>query len=149
MGKNNALRNEHILVVKPAIESNLEIVKDETATVAAEATDAKVFELPKPPVVEAPVVVKEEPRKLTLDEKIQKVEDLTLLIERFKALAESRRKLQTFHIGADSMSSTIQLRDASGNEFKTSNSAVITTVIEEMKRTLDLKVREVETQINF
>lgn len=154
MGKNNALRNEHILVVKPAIDSNLEIVKDETATVAVEATDAKVIELPKPPVaealvVEAPVVVKEEPRKLTLDEKIQKVEDLTLLIERFKALAESRRKLQTFQIGADSMSSTILLKDASGNEFKTSNSAVITTVIEEMKRTLDSKVREVETQINF
>jgi hypothetical protein len=41
------------------------------------------------------------------------------------------------------------LKDASGNEFKTSNSAVIGSVIEEMKRTLDLKVREVEEQINL
>jgi hypothetical protein len=41
------------------------------------------------------------------------------------------------------------LRDSASNEFKTSNSAVITTVIEEMKRTLDSKVREVEAQINF
>ena len=119
----------------------------------AESEEKPTAELPAPVVI-APVIapileVKDEPRKLTLDEKIQKVEDLTLLIERFKALAESRRKLQTFQIGADSMSSTILLRDASGNEFKTSNSAVITTVIEEMKRTLDSKVREVETQINF
>jgi hypothetical protein len=43
----------------------------------------------------APVIeVNEEPRKLSLDEKIQKVEDLTLLIERFKALAELRRNFR-------------------------------------------------------
>ena len=92
---------------------------------------------------------KEEVRKPTLEEKIQKVEDLTLLIDWYRALAESRRKLQTFQIGADSMSSTILLKDAAGNEFRTSNSSVITTVIDEMKRTLDVKVREVETLINF
>jgi len=123
----------------------LTIVKDET--------EEKPGEVQPPAPVIAPWAtapeVKEEPRKLSLEEKIQRVEDLTLLIERFRALAESRRKLQTFQIGADSLSSTILLRDASGNEFKTSNSAVITSVIDEMKRTLDAKVREVETLINF
>jgi ribosomal protein S4E len=59
------------------------------------------------------------------------------------------QKLQTFRIGDDSLSSTIHLRDGSGNEFKTSNSAVICTVIDEMKRILDLKVRDIEDQINF
>jgi len=43
----------------------------------------------------------------------------------------------------------ILLRDAAGNEFKTSNSTVITSVIDEMKRTLDVKVKEVEEQINL
>ena len=43
--------------------------------------------------------------------------------------------LQIFEIGADSCSSVIQLRDAAGNEFKASNSSVITSVIDEMKRT--------------
>ena len=102
----------------------------------------------------APVltIVKDEieaPRKLTLDERIQRVEDLSLLIDRWKTLNESRRKLQTFQIGADSLSSVISLRDSNGNEFKTSNSAVITSVIDEMKRTLDVKVRDVEEQINL
>ena len=75
--------------------------------------------------VQAPVmtVVKKEleevPRKLSLDEKIQRVEDLTLMIDRWRTLSESRRKLQTFQIGADSLSSVILLRDAAGNEFKT------------------------------
>lgn len=102
----------------------------------------------------APVmtIVKDEPaevKKLSLEEKIQKVEDLSMMIDRWRTLADSRRKLQTFQIGADSLSSVILLKDASGNEFKTSNSAVITSVIDEIKRTLDVKVREVEEQINL
>jgi hypothetical protein len=97
-------------------------------------------------------IVKEEPvevRKLTLDEKIQKVEDLSLMIDRWRTLSDSRRRLQTFQIGADSLSSTILLKDGAGNEFRTSNSTVITSVIDEMKRTLDVKVREVEELINL
>lgn len=116
------------------------------------ATAAEVVEVS--PVVPTMTVVKEEKieeaaRKLTLEERIQRVEDLSMLIDRWKNLNDSRRKLQTFQIGADSLSSVISLRDANGNEFKTSNSAVITSVIDEMKRTLDTKVREVEEQINL
>ena len=93
--------------------------------------------------------VEEAARKMTLEERIQRVEDLSMLIDRWKTLNDSRRKLQTFQIGADSLSSVISLRDANGNEFKTSNSAVISSVIDEMKRTLDMKVHDVEEQINL
>ena len=120
-------------------------VAEKTATVAAEVAEVKTAEVVMTVVKNEP----EEPKKLSLDEKIQRVEDLTMLIDRWRTLNESRRKLQTFHIGADSLSSIILLRDAAGNEFKTSNSAVITSVIDEMKRTLDVKVREVEEQINL
>jgi len=108
-----------------------------------------VTEAPEMPVMTIVKNAPEEPRKLSLDEKIQRVEDLTLMIDRWRTLSESRRKLQTFQIGADSLSSVILLRDAAGNEFKTSNSSVITSVIDEMKRTLEAKVREVEEQINL
>lgn len=121
--------------------------KDNAAkTTAAEVKTVDQKALP------AMTVVKSEPeeaRKLTLDEKIQRVEDLTVVIERWRTLSESRRKLQTFQIGADSLSSVIMLRDANGHEFKTSNSAVITAVIDEMKRTIDQKIGEVENHINF
>ena len=136
--------NEVLTNVKESEAPVLSIVTDET--------EEKKEEIPAPaskPVATMTIVEKEEVRKPTLEEKIQRVEDLTLLIDRYRALAESRRKLQTFQIGADSLSSTILLRDAAGNEFRTSNSSVITTVIDEMKRTLDSKVREVETLINF
>ena len=115
------------------------------APVAVE--EEKGIEAVPSPVMTIGKTESEEPRKLSLDEKIQKVEDLTLMIDRWRTLSESRRKLQTFQIGADSLSSVILLRDAAGNEFKTSNSGVITSVIDEMKKTLDGKVREVEQQI--
>lgn len=123
-------------------------------TNVAEKTATAVEVVEVSPVVPTMTVVKEEKfeeaaRKLTLEERIQRVEDLSMLIDRWKNLNDSRRKLQTFQIGADSLSSVISLRDANGNEFKTSNSAVITSVIDEMKRTLDTKVRDVEEQINL
>ena len=119
----------------------------EKNSTAAEVTEVKTVEAAAAPVMTIVKDTPEESRKLSLDEKIQRVEDLTLLIDRGRTLNESRRKLQTFQIGADSLSSVILLRDAAGHEFKTSNSSVITSVIDEMKRTLDGKVKEVEEQI--
>ena len=119
-------------------------VAEKTAVVAEVVEVVEVA-----PVLTVVKDVVEEPRKLSLEERIQRVEDLLMLIDRWKTLNDSRRKLQTFQIGADSLSSVISLRDANGNEFKTSNSAVITSVIDEMKRTLDGKVRDVEELINL
>ena len=136
MSKNNGSAVTHEEAV-----ALIELV-EEVAITAAEVPEPVVLTVVKP----EPVVV---PRKLSLDERIQKVEDLSLLIDRYRILNESRRKLQTFQLGADGLSSSIQLRDAAGNEFRTSNSAVINTVIDEMKRTLDTKVKEVEDLIDL
>jgi hypothetical protein len=125
-------------------EAVAELVADLVAVAEVKSVEAVAA-----PVMTVVKNLPEEPRKLSLDEKIQRVEDLTLLIDRWRTLNESRRKLQTFQIGADSLSSAILLRDAAGNEFKTSNSSVITSVIDEMKRTLDSKVKEVEEQISL
>ncbi len=124
-------------------------VAEKNTVAVVEVAEVKTVEAVAAPVMTIVKNEAEEPRKLSLDEKIQRVEDLTLLIDRWRTLNESRRKLQTFQIGADSLSSVILLKDAAGNEFKTSNSSVITSVIDEMKRTLDVKVRECEEQINL
>lgn len=93
--------------------------------------------------------IEEAARKLTIEERIAKVEDLSMLIDRLRNLNESRRKMQTFQIGADSLSSVVALRDANGNEFKTSNSAVVAAVVDEIRNTLDAKIAEVEQKIVF
>jgi len=134
-------KNNGSAVTREEAVALIELVEVETV-VAVEVPEPVVLTVVKPEPVQAP-------RKLSLDERIQKVEDLSLLIDRYRILNESRRKLQTFQLGADGLSSSIQLRDAAGNEFRTSNSAVINTVIDEMKRTLDTKVREVEDLIDL
>ena len=132
-------KNNGSAVTRDEAVALIELV-DEAVVATVELPEPVVLTVVKPEPVQAP-------RKLSLDERIQKVEDLSLLIDRYRILNESRRKLQTFQLGADGLSSSIQLRDAAGNEFRTSNSAVINTVIDEMKRTLDSKVREVEELI--
>lgn len=123
MGKSNTAEKVAVVEVSEVVIPTMTVVKEEKVEEAA--------------------------RKLTLEERIQRVEDLSLLIDRWKTLNDSRRKLQTFQIGADSLSSVISLRDSNGNEFKTSNSAVISSVIDEMKRTLDVKIHDVEELINL
>jgi hypothetical protein len=121
MGKSNTAEKVAVVEVSEVVIPTMTVVKEEKVEEAA--------------------------RKLTLEERIQRVEDLSMLIDRWKTLNDSRRKLQTFQIGADSLSSVVRLKDANGNEFKTSNSAVISSVIDEMKRTLDVKIHDVEEQI--
>lgn len=114
----------------------MQVVKNqETATQAAVET----------------VVEKQAPQpELSLEQRITMVEDLTMLIDRWRKLQESYRNLQTFKIGTDGMSTQIVLRDiASGKEFKTSNTPVVARVLDEIRLTLQAKITEVENQIRF
>lgn len=98
-------------------------------------------------------VVKKEEKAVaeipSLEKRIQKVEDLSMLIEKWRKLTDTQRNLQTFSLGADGMGATVFLRDASGKEFKTSNTPVVSAVMDEIKTTLDEKIKEVENQIKF
>jgi len=95
------------------------------------------------------VIVEAEP-ELTLEEKIQKVEDLVMLIDKLRKLKDSQRNLQTFRLAGDGFSNFLQLRDMNNNqEFKTYNSAVISEVLEVVKRNLANKIDEIERQIRF
>jgi len=88
--------------------------------------------------------------ELSLEQKISKVEDLTMVIDRWRKLIESRRNLQTFKLSTDGMSNHLRLVDTvSGHEFKTYNTSVISSVLEVIRKTLDDKIAEVESQIRF
>ena len=115
--------------------------------VTEKATETPVAEAPK---VEAPVAAPApEAKKLSLEEKIAKVEDLTTLIAKFRSLSEAKRKLTTFKLGSDTMTSKLTLTDSNNNEFKTSNSTVIAACLDAMKEILDGKISEAEAQIEL
>ena len=95
--------------------------------------------------IPVPAIVPE----LTLEQKIEKVENLKLLIEKREILEDSRKKLNAFVIGSPQFGENIKLTDEHGNTFQTSNTEVLTKVITTIKDTLVEKIKEIETEIKF
>ena len=98
-------------------------------------------------------VAKSEPKKenpiISLEKRIQKVQNLNIVIEKWRKLNDAKQNLNEFQLGNDGLSATIALKDAAGREFKTSHNIVVTTVLETVQNVLDEKITEVEAQINF
>jgi hypothetical protein len=114
-----------------------------------------VVKNPEPEVAPqaAPVITPPTPApepELTLEQKIHKVEDLTMVIDKWRKLIDSPRNLQTFKLSTDGMSNNLRLIDTtSGHEFKTYNTFVISSELEVIRKTLDEKITDVELQIRF
>ena len=70
--------------------------------------------------IPVPAIVPE----LTLEQKIEKVENLKLLIEKREILEDSRKKLNAFVIGSPQFGESIKITDEHGNTFQTSNTEV-------------------------
>ena len=87
--------------------------------------------------------------EMSLEQKIEKIENLKTLIEKRELLESSRKKLGSFVIGANQFSENIVLTDENGNKFQTSNSEVVSKVVKSINETLVEKISEIEKQIEF
>ncbi len=123
-------------VDKPSVQTTEKVeVKTEPIEKPIEEVKQIIVEIPKP--------------QLTLDQKIEKVENLKTLIEKREKLEQSRKKLQAFVIGTNNFNENIVLTDENGNKFTTSNTEVFTNVVETINKTLVSKIAEIEKQIEF
>jgi hypothetical protein len=86
---------------------------------------------------------------LAIEKRIQKVEELTIVIDKWRKLNEARKQMKSFSLGTDGLSASITMVDASGREFKTSHNQVVTTVIETVLNELDKSIAKTEEQISF
>ena len=136
------------------VEKKTEIkeeVKKDTSSVQTPTigNSPKVEEIKKveKPIVELPkpVIVPE----LSLEQKIEKVENLKILIEKREILEDSRKKLNSFVVGSPQFGESIKLTDENDNVFQTSNTEVFTKVIATIKETLIEKIAEIEKEIKF
>lgn len=97
--------------------------------------------------------VKKETKPVTelppVEDRIHKVNQLFALVEKHETLLETKKKLKSFKLSTDGSRDTLRIQDSRGNEFTTSNSAVIADVLEVLKVSLDKKIEEVEAQIKF
>ena len=88
--------------------------------------------------------------ELSLLERIQKVEDLSILVEKRSQLQVSLREISQFKLSSDSMSNRVSIRNAATQrEFNTSNSEVISEIIDVIIRKVEGKLSEVEAMITF
>ena len=131
--------------------------KEETAVLAAVKTvlnpeSSKTEE--KKPVLqiepEKPVIPSPEPKKeMTMLEKILKVENLQLVVEKRAKLVQTRSELERFQISSNDFNCSMRLNDSDGNVFTTSFTPGIKKVIDFLKSSFDASITDVENKITF
>ncbi len=100
---------------------------------------------PEKPAVPAP-----EPKKeMTMMEKILKIENLQLVIEKRAKLVQTRSELDRFQISSNDFNCTMRLNDSDGNVFTTSFTPGIKKVIDFLKSSFDASITETESKITF
>jgi hypothetical protein len=99
---------------------------------------------------EKPVIPAPEPKKeMTMMEKILKIENLQLVIEKRAKLVQTRSELDRFQICSNDFNCTMRLNDSDGNVFTTSFTPGIKKVIEFLKTSFDASITEAENKITF
>ena len=99
---------------------------------------------------EKSVIPTPEPKKeMTMMEKILKIENLQLVIEKRAKLVQTRSELDRFQISSNDFNCTMRLNDSDGNVFTTSFTPGIKKVIEFLKTSFDASITEAENKITF
>ena len=99
---------------------------------------------------EKPVNAVPEPKKeMTLIEKILKVENLQLVVEKRAKLVQTRSELERFQVSSNDFNCSMRLNDSDGNVFTTSFTPGIKKVIDFLKTSFDASIADVEGKIIF
>jgi hypothetical protein len=128
---------------KAVVAAMKTVISPETPKTEEKAPVAKV-ELEKP-VIPAPELKKE----MTMMEKILKVENLQLVVEKRAKLVQTHSELERFQISSNDFNCTMRLNDSDGNVFTTSFTPGIKKVIDFLKSSFDASITDVEKKINF
>ena len=136
-----------IMVVRPSFSSFQTEPAEEAAV--AEVPELVAEVIPEPIVEVKPDPVKVVKPELTLLEKILKVENLQLIIEKRAKLVQTRSELERFQISSNDFNCSMRLNDSDGNVFTTSFTPGVKKVIEFLKSSFDASISEAEDKINF
>lgn len=128
--------------------------KEEKAVVAAAksiiAQPVEKIEEQKPVIKIEPIVAEIPVRKeMTLLEKISRVENLSLVIEKRAKLVQTRSELERFQTVSSDFNCSMRLNDSDGNVFTTSFTPGIKKVVDFLKASFDKSIAEVEKTIEL
>ena len=98
---------------------------------------------------EKPITAAEPKKEMTLIEKILKVENLQLVVEKRAKLVQTRSELERFQVSSNDFNCSMRLNDSDGNVFTTSFTPGIKKVIDFLKTSFEASIAEVENKITF
>jgi hypothetical protein len=130
---------------KPSAE-DMTIVKKVLAASQDSSTDNKALLVIEP---ETKVIPAEPVRELSIMEKILKIENLQLVVEKRAKLVQTRSELDRFQIASNDFNCTMRLNDSDGNVFSTNFTPGIKKVIDFLKAQFDSSISEAESKIAF
>jgi len=90
-----------------------------------------------------------QPNALTIDEKLNKLNDLNDLVAKRNRLKGSQDKLKSFNLKKEDHSTSIELSDHDGNRFSTSNTAAVESFIRSTNEVIQKELDAVEAKIQF
>ena len=88
-------------------------------------------------------------KTLTILERISKVENLQLVVDKRAKLVQTRSELERFHTASNDFNCTMRLNDSDGNVFTTSFTPGIKKVIDFLKTSFNTSIADVEKMIEF
>jgi len=137
----NLAKKQDVATEKTATMTVVKEVPANGKTVLIEEVVAEVVEKTEPVVKINPVV--------SLEKRVERVEELTIIIDKWRKLQEARKGLTAFKLGADGLSSTLTLKDSSGQTFSTSNNIAVEAALLNIRQVLNEKIADAENEINF
>ncbi|MCX6250323.1 MAG: hypothetical protein NTX61_06185 [Bacteroidetes bacterium] len=127
---------------------------EENAIVSAGITVITATEEERKPLLtiepeKAIIVAPESKKEMTMLEKILKVENLQLIVEKRAKLVQTRSELERFQISSNDFNCSMRLNDSDGNVFTTSFTPGIKKVIDFLKTSFEASIADVESKITF
>ena len=133
---------------KPTTEdlAGLAVVKSVLSPEANKTEEKKPLLKVEP---EKPITAAEPKKEMTLIEKILKVENLQLVVEKRAKLVQTRSELERFQVSSNDFNCSMRLNDSDGNVFTNSFTPGIKKVIDFLKTSFDASIADVENKITF
>lgn len=86
---------------------------------------------------------------LSFPQRLEKLNELNAINERYQSLKVSRDKLSKFKLSSDRNLDKLGIKDGFGNVFETSNTVIVKSCIELIMNDVSMKISETEAQLIF
>ena len=136
---NGGSEKGQVMVVRPDFSAFQQVPAEKVAPDEVPVPQAEVK--PEPEKVAKP--------EMTMQEKILKVENLQLVIEKRAKLVQTRSELERFQTASNDFNCSMRLNDSDGNVFTTSFTPGIKKVIDFLRSSFDASISDVEGKIKF